>query len=188
MPNSSNSSSSLKTRNLKMNGMTKARQIKLAALIARGYSAKEIAKEMNMSESRIYHLSSEKDPFLNAEVNRILNELFESNDRHLINIYRKALQILDAMLSSPDEDIQYRAIDRIIKIYFTRTGKNPIIQQYFGGQPQLQQPESMDDIILNRRKSRRLPEDDMDSSDSVPDTSSRDASSPASKPIPEQVK
>jgi len=192
MQNTSNSALSVKTPNAKINGKTKARQTKIAALIARGDSVKDIAKKVNMSESRIYHLLSEKDSFVNAEINRILNELFASNDRHLINIYRKALLKLDAMLSSSDEENQYRAIDRIIKIYFTRTAKNAIIQQYFGGQPQTEKPEpSMDEIILQKRKERgELLEypDHMDSSDSPPDTSSPDASSPAFQPILEQIK
>ena len=175
MQDNSNSAHSVKNANANTKGKTRVRQTKIAALIAQGDSVKDIAKKVNISESRIYHLLSDKDSFVNAQTNRILNEIFASNDRHLINTYRKALLKLDAMLSSSDEEKQYRAIDRIIKIYFTRTAKNANIQQYFGGQPQSQQLESMDDIILKMRNERGLSDehpDHMDSSDSPPDTSS----------------
>jgi hypothetical protein len=59
---------------------------------------------------------------VNAEINRILKERFADNDRRLINLFAKTLQKLDDMLSSHDEEKQFRAMDRIIKIYFTRSG------------------------------------------------------------------
>jgi DNA anti-recombination protein RmuC len=190
MQNPSNSAVSAKTQNLKINAMTKARQTKIAALIAQGDSIKDVTKKVNMSDSRIYHLLSEKDSFVNAEINRILNEMFAVTDRHLINLYTKALQKLDGMLSSHDEEKQYRAIDRIIKIYAARTSKNAFtIQQYLGIQSQEEKDpiKTIDDIILKKRKERGLPMPDYheDSTDSSPDDSSPDdffpnASSPNS--------
>ena len=77
------------------------------------------------------------------------------------------------MLSSSDEEKQLRAIDRIIRIYHTRSAKNSVtIQQYFGIESQEQEDsrlETMDEKILRMRKERRLTEeDDEDSSDPTP--------------------
>jgi len=142
-------------------GITELRQRTIAALLARGFSVKYVAKKLKMSKSRIYHLLSDKDSLVNAEINRILNELFASSDRRLMNLYEKALQRLDAMLSSPDEEKQYRAIDSIIKIYFRRSAKNAItIQQYFGVESQQEEegePETIDEMLLRMRKERGLP-------------------------------
>ena len=135
----------------------------IAALIARGFSVKYVAKKLKISESRIYHLLSDKDSLVNAEINRILNELFAGNDRRLINLYNKALQKLDAMLSSSDEEKQFRAIDRIIKIYFARSAKNAVtIQQYFGIESQEERRGQTEKLwmklILRMRRERGLPD------------------------------
>jgi len=131
-------------------------------LIARGFSVKYVAKKLKMSESRIYHLLSDKDSFVNAEINRILNELFAGNDRRLVNLYNKALQKLDSMVSSSDEEKQFRAIDRIIKIYLSRSAKNAVtIQQHFGTQTKEEQQDPgkrLDEIIVQKRRERGLPD------------------------------
>jgi hypothetical protein len=97
------------------------------------------------------------------------------------------------MLSSSDEEKQYRAMDRIIKMFFARIPKNTIIQQYFGDQQHLQQKEfTMDDYILfgaklkqmalQKRQERGLDnppdDDDKERSDFASDTSASDASAP----------
>jgi AcrR family transcriptional regulator len=133
----------------------------IAELIAHGFAPKDVAKKVNLSESQIYHLLSDKDSFVNVETFRILNDLFAENDRHLIDLLSKALQKLDNMLSSSDEEKQFRAIDRIIKIFLSRSAKNPVsIQQYFGIQTQDEkesQLNSVDELILQMRKERGLP-------------------------------
>jgi len=94
-------------------------------------------------------------------MNRILKELFSAGDRRLINLYDKALQKLDSMLSNPGEEKQFRAVDRIIRIYFSRSAKNAVtIQQYFGIQAQNENDfiQSIDQLILKMRKERGLPE------------------------------
>jgi transcriptional regulator with XRE-family HTH domain len=155
MTNSSLPAYSSSTPNAQIQGITEIRQKTIAALIARGFSVKYVAKKLKISESRIYHLVSDKNSLVNAEINRILNEAFAASDRRLINLYNKALQKLDAMLSSPDEEKQCRAIDRIIKMFFARSSKNAVtIQQYFGEA----EKESIDDFILQRRKERGLTE------------------------------
>lgn len=137
MTNSSLPTDSSCTPNAHIQRIPEIRQKTIAALIARGFSVKYVAKKLKISEDRIYHLFSDKNSLVNAEINRFLNEAFAASDRRLINLYNKALQKLDAMLSSPDEETQCRAIDRIIRIYLTRSAKNAVtIQQYFGIQSQ----------------------------------------------------
>jgi hypothetical protein len=191
MTNSSLPTDFSSTPNAQTQGITEIRQKKIAALIARGFHVKYVAKKLKISGSRIYHLVSEENSLVNAEINRILNETFAASDYRLINLYDKALEKLDAMLSSPDEEKQCRAIDRIIKMFFARTAKNTIIQQYFSDQPQ-QKEITFDDFILfnekrnktmlQMRKERGLDktpdDDDKERSDSPSDTSAPDASAP----------
>jgi AcrR family transcriptional regulator len=166
MENPSNPNLPAKVPHVKIKGKIKAKHTLVAALIARGFPVKDVAQQVNLSESQIYHLLSDKDSFVNAEIFRILSELFADNDRHLINLYSKALQKLDNMLSSSDEEKQFRAIDRIIKTYLSRSAKNAVtIQQYFGIESQEEKEgevESIDDFILQRRKDRGLTEHEHD--------------------------
>lgn len=157
MTNSSLSTDSSCTPNAEIQGITEIRQKTIAAMIARGFSVKYVAKKLKMSESRIYHLFSDRNSLVNAEIYRILSEVFGASDRRLINLYDKALQKLDAMLSSPDEEKQCRAIDRIIKMYFARSSKHAVtIQQYFGTESE-EEKETVDEMILRMRKERGLP-------------------------------
>jgi hypothetical protein len=75
---------------------------------------------------------------------------------------QQGLQKLEEMLSSSDEEKQFRAIDRIIRIFFARSGRNgsPIILQHFGIQANGdQQPaqKSLNEVIVEERKRRGLP-------------------------------
>jgi DNA-binding CsgD family transcriptional regulator len=160
MANSSLTSHSPCTPRGQVQGITEIRQKTIAALIARGFSVKYVAKKLKISEDRIYHLCSEKNSLVNAEINRFLNEAFAASDRRLINLYDKALQKLDAMLSSSNAETQCRAIDRIIRIYLTRSAKNAVtIQQYFGIQSQEKKDgkmETVDEVIIRKAKEREL--------------------------------
>jgi hypothetical protein len=176
MTNSSLPTDSTSNPGAQPQGITEIRQKNIAALIARGFSVKYVAKKLKMSESRIYHLLSEKDSLVNTEIHRILKQLFAGNDRRLVNLYDKVLEKLDSMLSSPDEEKQFRAIDRIIKIFLSRSTKNAVtIQQYFGIQSQDEKEfiKSIEDLILKMRKERGLPDlpDNKDSSDPTPEAS-----------------
>lgn len=158
MVNHSDSNVPVKVPHRKIKGKTKAKHTMVAALIARGFPVKVVAQKVNLSESQIYHLLSDKDSFVNAEIFRMLSELFAENDRHLIDLFSKALQELDNMLSSSDEEKQFRAIDRIIKIFLARSAKNAVtIQQYFGIESQ-EEKETVDEMLLRMRKARGLPE------------------------------
>jgi len=171
MTNSSLPIDSSSTPPSQKQSLPKMRQMAIAAMIARGLSVKYVAKKLKISESRIYHLLNNKNSLVNAEINRILNDLFAATDRRLMILYDKALQKLDDMLSSSDEEKQYRAMDRIIKMFFGRTAKNAIIQQYFCAHPQSQQLGfNVDELILQKRIERGLekPPDYKDSSNSTP--------------------
>jgi AcrR family transcriptional regulator len=158
MVSHSNSNATAKVPHPEIKGKNKARHSMIAALIARGFPVKDVAQEVNLSESQIYHLLSDKDSFVNAEIFRILSELFTENDRHLVDLYKKVLQKLDNMLLSSDEEKQSRAIDRIIRIFLARSARNPVtIQQYFGIESQ-EEKETIDQMILRMRKERGLPE------------------------------
>ena len=154
MPNSTLPADPSCTPNAKTQKISEIRQKDIASMIAGGFTIKDIAKKLKISESRIYHLRCDKNSLVNAEISRIRNEASAASDRSLINLFDKALQKLDAMLSSPDEEKQCRAIDRIIKMYSARSSKNDVsIQQYFGP------PETMDDIIRRKQEERGLPRD-----------------------------
>jgi len=78
--------------NAKTQGITEIRQKTIGALIARGFPVKYVAKRLKISESRIYHLLSDRNSVVNAEIKCIFTELFASADGHLLNLYNKALQ------------------------------------------------------------------------------------------------
>jgi len=147
------------TPSTKTNGIPEIRQKAIAAMITRGFPVKHVARKLKISASRIYHLLSDGESVLNAEIRNILDDLFETGDVRLVNIYNKALEKLDAMLSSFDKKQQFQAIDRIIKIFLARSAKNPVsIQQYFGIRSQENKPEDIDEMILRMRRERGLPE------------------------------
>ena len=73
----------------KPKGRIQARHLRVATLVARGFPISLVAKETRLSEIRIYHLLADPDSFVNLEVHRILNDLFSSNDRTLLNLYLK---------------------------------------------------------------------------------------------------
>ena len=123
MPNRSETDFSEKVPSGKIKGKTKAKHKMIAELIARGFSVKEVAKTVKLSESQISHLLSDEDSFVNREISRIISNFFAENDRLLVNLYNKALQKLDELLSSPKQKIQLQAIDRVFKILVARSAQ-----------------------------------------------------------------
>ena len=183
MPNRSETDFSEKVPSGKIKGKTKAKHKMIAELIARGFSVKEVAKTMKLSESQISHLLSDEDSFVNHEISRITSNFFAENDRLLVNLYNKALQKLDELLSSPKQKIQLQAIDRVFKILVARSAQKE----------EERRPETIDDWILRRAKERRYtprpnrkdsshpnPKGSSDSPphDSAPGNSSTDNSAP----------
>lgn len=147
-------------RDDRVTGRIKTKHKRVAFLLAMGYPVPIVAKETGLSESRIYHLLSDSDSFVNSEINRILNETLRTRDLLLGNLYYNILRHLDMMLESSDVKERDEAIDQIINLVMgkrTRSG-HPIISQYFGVQPQGKQgsPESIDALIIQKSKERVL--------------------------------
>ena len=144
--------------NDRVKGRIKTKHKKVAFLLSMGYPVSIVAKETGLSESRIYHLLSDKDSFVNFEINRILNETLRTRDLLIGNLYFEALRHLDKMLESPDIKERDEAIDQIINLVLARRARNghPIVTQYFGVQSQGQQgsPESIDELIIRKRRER----------------------------------
>ena len=137
------------TPDAQTHGTTEIRQKNIGKMIAHGFPVKYVAEKLHMSPSRIYHLLSDKESIVNAEINRILGQIFTATDRYLVKLFNETLENLDTMLSSPDKEKQFRAMDRIIKIYAARCTKNGVtVKQYFGIEPPAGKPEfTMDDYI-----------------------------------------
>ena len=160
MSNSGSSSGSSGSPNPPIKGKVDARYKMIADLICQGGSTKDVSEKMKMPKDRIYHLLADKNSPVNVEIRRILTERREANDRRQMDLYTKALQKLDEMLSSSDEEKQLQAIDRIIKIYFTRVDKNaPVIQQNFGLSEEEKKKiflQYADEMIIEKRRERGL--------------------------------
>jgi hypothetical protein len=160
MSNSGSSNRSSGSPNPPIKGKVDARYKMIADLICQGDSIKDASEKMKMSKDRIYHLLADKNSPVNVEIIRILTERREANDRRIMDLYTKALQKLDEMLSSSDEEKQLRAIDRIIKIYSPRVDKNaPVIQQNFGLSEEEKKKiflQYADEMIIEKRRERGL--------------------------------
>jgi hypothetical protein len=145
--------------NDRVKGRIKTKHKKVAFLLSMGYPVSIVAKETGLSESRIYHLLSDKDSFVNFEINRILNETLRTRDLLLGNLYFSILRHLDKMLESSDVKERDEAIDQIINLVLARRARNghPLISQYFSVQSQGQgSSESIDDLIIRKRRERGL--------------------------------
>ena len=159
------------TPDAETHGITEIRQKTIGRMIAKGLPVKYVAKKLQMSESRVYHLLSDKESIVNAEINRILGQIFTATDRYLVKLFKETLENLDTMLSGKDKEKQFRAMDRVIKIYMARCTKNGVtVKQYFGLEAPGQQEYGWDDFIQfhhkmmaimeRARKGRGLPSED----------------------------
>jgi len=194
MSNSSLPNGPSTTPDAQTHGTTEIRQKNIGKMIAQGFPVKYAAKKLHISESRIYHLLSDKESIVNAEINRILGEMFTANDRYLVKLFNITLKNLHTMLSGTDNEKQFRAMDRIIKIYMARSAKNGVtVKQYFGLEPPGGEREfTIDDyinfskklekIITEQRKQRGLEVLTLgECSNSAPENS---ASPPSASPTP----
>jgi hypothetical protein len=146
--------------NGKAGGTVQVRHRKLAALIARGVPLSLAAQQAGLSGSRAYHLVADKDSLVNAEIERISNEIFRAQDALLLSLYRKALEELEALLLSDNPRTSLRAIDLIIKLFLERTTnvESPVLQELFGSQAQGHQNRiepSMDELVMEKARKRQ---------------------------------
>jgi hypothetical protein len=148
----------------KRGGLIGLRFQKIAELISRGTDIPVVAEEMGLVERTIYALLRKK-PEIMQEAYRLVKERHKQSDLLLVNLHRTALEKLQEALESGNLDIQDKAIKQILAL--TRPPKSgeattPAIQQFFSNvvaDPLVTKEESLDDIILRKRKERGLPND-----------------------------
>jgi hypothetical protein len=132
----------------------------IAEHAARGYPIEIIASKVNLTETTVYRILNENAQVW-AEVNRIIENIFSEGDRILAGLYRKAMVKLDEQLEDPDVNIRDKAIEKILKCYGFK-GEQPSILQFIGGGKGPTGVETIDDIIIRKRKERGLPVEDPD--------------------------
>ena len=146
--------------NANVKGRVKTKHKKVAFLLSMGYPVPIVSKETGLSESRIYHLLSDKNSFVNSEINRVVEETLRTRNLLLGNLYFEALCHLDKMLEGPDDKERDEAIDQIINLVLARRTRNgqPFISQYFNFQSQERHgsPKSIDELIIQKSKERDL--------------------------------
>jgi hypothetical protein len=142
----------------------------IAEYAARGYPPKMIAKIVGMKTDSVRDVL-EKNELVGEYINQILSDLFQEGDMLLVNLYKKALVKLDSEMESPDADIRHKAIEKVLKQAMITAGKGggeeggskTLIAQFFGGSQGSGGSggigvESMDEVILRKRKERGLEE------------------------------
>ena len=147
----------------KRRGVLGVKYRKIAALAVRGWSPVEIGKEVGVRPERI-SIILERDDVWESVIEEIRG-LFSEGDRILASLYKKAMKGLDEDMSSTDPAVRRSAREQVLKLW--GYGKNQpqdgeksisLIQQFFGGGVEGAKPliQSMDEIILQKRKERGL--------------------------------
>ena len=142
----------------------------IAEYAARGYPPEMIGKVVGLKSNTIRKILENNDEVW-TYINEILSGLFREGDMLLIHLYKKALLKLDTEMESGDSDTRHKAIEKVLKQAMIAAGKGgeeggnkTLIAQFFGGAQGSGGSggvgvESMDEIILRRRKERGLIED-----------------------------
>jgi len=143
-------------------------EVKIAEMAARGWSPEEIAQEVHRTRDRVYNILKTDEVW--DYMKGIIRDTFSEGDRILVLLYKKAMKGLDDDLSSSNPDVRKAARDQVLKTVLSKIGaltdgeRTQInFFQFMGGSkegPGL--IETMDDIILQKRKERGLPADDED--------------------------
>ena len=143
------------------------RNMRIAELAARGWSPEEIAREVGRSRERIYEILKTDDVW--EYIKDVIRDTFSEGDRILAYLYKKAMKGLDIDLSSSDPEVRQAARADIFKQWgygrdkVVSSGEKAhisLFQQIFMGRegaPTGSIIESIDDIILQKRKERGLP-------------------------------
>lgn len=143
----------------------------IAQFAARGYPVDVIAKQVNMTSKAVYRII-EKNELVWEEMNNIIKSIFSESDRVLASLFHQALLKLSGRMNDPKTEQD--ALEKVLSCYGKRTSgsdKPPIIQQFFqgGGQGQGPMIESIDEVILKRRKERGLDVPKKEEVEVVPD-------------------
>lgn len=151
----------------KRKGILSVKYRKIASLAVRGWSPVEIGRDVGVRPERI-SIILERDDVWEFVLEEIRG-LFSEGDRILASLYKKAMIGLDEDMSSTDPSVRRSAREQVLKLW--GFGKNQpqdgeknvsLIQQFFGGGVEGTKPliQSMDEIILQKRKERGLKTED----------------------------
>lgn len=143
----------------KRRGSLSIRNRRIAEMAARGWSPEEIAKEVKLRQDRVYEILKTDEVW--EFVKDIIKNIFSEGDRVLAFLYKKALKGLDDDLLSNDADIRKSAREQVLKFLVRDGGEKShisFIQQVYTnkGEPGGSVVESIDDLILQKRKERGL--------------------------------
>ena len=148
----------------KRKGILSVRYRKIASLAVRGWSPVEIGREMGLRPERVTVIL-ERDDVWQFVIEEIRG-LFSEGDRMIASLYKKAMVTLDEDLSSADPNIRKAAREQVLRLWGygknqPQDGERPnvsIVQQFLGGAEGGSKPliQSMDEIILQKRKERGL--------------------------------
>jgi len=141
--------------------------MRIAEMAARGWSPEDIAREVDRSPARIYAILKSDEVW--EYMKDIIRDTFSEGDRILAYLYKKAMKGLDLDLTSSDPAVRQAARADIFKQW--GYGRDKVVsngekahislfQQIFMGKegaPTGSIIESIDDIILQKRKERGLP-------------------------------
>lgn len=137
----------------------------IAEYAARGYSPRMISKIVGMRSDWIRQIL-EHNEAVQEHIGQILNDLFQEGDMLLVHLYKKALEKLDSEMESTDPEIRHKAIEKVLRQAMASAGKGEegsktLIAQFFGGTQGSGGSggvgvESMDEVILRKRKERGL--------------------------------
>jgi len=151
-------------------------EIKIAEMAARGWTPEEIAKEVHRSRERVYLILKTEEVW--DYMKGIIRDTFSEGDRILVLLYKKAMKGLDDDLQSSDPDVRKVARDQVLKTVLSKIGaltegeKTQVnLFQFMGGGKEGSGQsliQSMDDIILQKRKERGLSLNDEDDEETMP--------------------
>ena len=130
----------------------------IAEYAARGYSVELIAERIGITKGKVYNIL-ETNELVWEEINRILTNIFADGDRMIANLRIKALKKLDDQLDSLNGDLRDKAIEKILKCSdYSKGDLKGAVIQFFGpgGKSEASGIQSIDDIILQKRKERGL--------------------------------
>lgn len=143
----------------KRRGKLAVKYRQVAELAARGWSVNQIGKQVGVRPERV-SIILEKDEVWEY-VLEIIKNLFSEGDRILASLYKKALEGLDMDLSNPSPEIRRQAREQV-RIWCMGKSQEKggpvvgIVQQFFGAGNGKSIVQSMDEIILQKRKERGL--------------------------------
>jgi hypothetical protein len=143
----------------------KPRHRLIGDLACRGWTAQRIAKELGVHHKTVVEVLKRQEVI--EYVNITVTNLFQDCDRMLLNVFMKAIVILEQQLDSSDPAVRDRGVDKTLKFFQAKGADGrakPLIAQFFSNTGKDEQKveeaeETLDEIILRKRRERNLPND-----------------------------